>query len=115
MRHWSWSSSDRLTKKSLSLPLLVETVDNRIENPGNRDENPVDQEERRSQHGDPNHPMILQDYINPTRTGSPFCITFPTDATRFNSKPAVNQFLPTFHCLESKNPYHHLKEFWRSL
>ena len=82
-------------------------AEHRLPNP----DNPVDQEDRASEHGDPNHPRTLGDFMNPTRTGSPSCIVFLTDAARFNFKPGVIQLLPTFYGLELENPYQYLKEF----
>ncbi|KAH9686259.1 hypothetical protein KPL70_014304 [Citrus sinensis] len=49
--------------------------------------------------------------MHPTRTGSPSCIVFPPDASRFNFKPGIIQFLPTFRGFESENSYLHLREF----
>ncbi|XP_052299939.1 uncharacterized protein LOC127903649 [Citrus sinensis] len=49
--------------------------------------------------------------MNPTRTGAPSCIVFPPEASRFNFKPGIIQLLPTFHGLESENPYLHLRDF----
>src|SRR5215813_56512 len=108
MRRWSRSSSGRLNRNSQSLPLLIEMADNRNENPVDQNENLVDLE---SQNGDLNPPRTLREYMNPTRTGSPSCIIFPPDASRFNFKPGVIQLLPTFHGLESENTYQHLREF----
>ncbi|XP_024041924.1 uncharacterized protein LOC112099055 [Citrus clementina] len=59
--------------------------------------------------------------MNPTRTGAPSCIVFPPEASRFNFKPGIIQLLPTFHGLESENPFkellnicpHHGFETWR--
>ena len=104
MRHWSRSSSGRLNRVPQSLSSLVSMAEQRIENP-------VDQDENASQHGDLNHPRTLREFMNPTRTGSLSCITFPPDAARFNFKSSVIQLLPTFHGLESENPYQHLREF----
>ncbi|XP_052297471.1 uncharacterized protein LOC127902467 isoform X2 [Citrus sinensis] len=72
----------------------------------------IDQGDNQSQHGhDQNQPRTLRDYMNPTRTGAPSCIVFPPEASRFNFKPGIIQLLPTFHGLESENPYLHLRDF----
>ena len=105
MIHWSRSSGGRLIRETLPFSLLSSMAEHRHQIPANRDENPVDQEDRASQHGDPNHPRTLGDYMNPTRTGSPSCIVFPADTARFNFKSGVIQLLPTFHGLEYENPY----------
>ena len=49
--------------------------------------------------------------MNPTRNGAPLCILFPSKASRFNFKPGIIQLSPIFHCLESQNPYLHLRDF----
>ena len=49
--------------------------------------------------------------MHPTRTGSPSCVIFPPDASRFNFKPGIIQRLPTFYGFESENLYFHLREF----
>ena len=108
MRRWSRSSGGRLIRDTLPFSILSSMAEHRRQNPN---EDPIDQEDRASQHGDLNLPRTLGDYMNPTRTGSPSCIVFPADAARFNFKPGVIQLLPTFHGLESENPYHHLREF----
>ena len=71
---------------------------------------PIDQGDNQSQH-DQNQPRTLRDYMNPTRTGALSCIIFPLEASRFNFKPGMIQLLPTFHGLESENPYLHLRDF----
>ncbi|KAH9649119.1 hypothetical protein KPL70_025870 [Citrus sinensis] len=72
----------------------------------------IDQGDNHSQHGnDQNQPRTLRDYMNPTGTGAPSCIVFPPEASRFNFKSGIIQLLPTFHDLESENPYLHLRDF----
>ena len=107
MRRWSRSSGGRLIPKTLFFSLLSNMAEHRLPN----SDNLVDQEDRASQDGDPNHLRTLRDYMNPTRTGSPTYIVFSADAARFNFKPGVIQLFPTFHGLESENPYLHLREF----
>ena len=58
-----------------------------------------------------NRGRTLGDYMNPTRTSARSCIIFPFDASHFNFKPGIIQLLPTFHDLDLKNPYLHLREF----
>jgi hypothetical protein len=58
-----------------------------------------------------NRVRTLRDHMNPIRTSAPSCIVFPPDASHFNFKPDIIQLLPTFHGLELKNPYLHLREF----
>ena len=108
MRRWSQSSSGRLIRKSQSPPPIMDEI---------QDENilgqlipPVDQGNNQSQH-DQNQSRTLRDYINPTRIEAPSCIAFPPEAFRFNFKSGIIQLLPTFHDLESKNPFLHLRDF----
>ena len=88
MRHWSRSSGGRLIRETLLFSLLSGMDEHRLPNP----DDPVDQEDRASEHGDPNHPRTLGDYMNPTRTKSPFYIVFSTNAASFNFKLDVFQF-----------------------
>ena len=67
MKHWSRTSSGRLKRESSSTSLFVRMAENQIENQHAQIENPlvrvenlVNQEENKSQHGDPNHPTILR-------------------------------------------------------
>ena len=63
-----------------------------------------------SQHED-NPVRTLKDYLHPTRTATPSCIMFPPNAPQVDFKPGMIQLLPTFHGLESENPYVHIREF----
>ena len=56
-------------------------------------------------------PMKLQVTYMPTRMGTNSCIVFPTDTFSFTVHSSTIQILPTFHGLESENPYLHFKEF----
>ena len=56
-------------------------------------------------------PRTLRDFMHSTRTGSPSCVVFPPDASRFNFKLGIIQLLHTFHGFEYENPYLHLREF----
>ena len=67
MKHWSRTSSGRLKRESSSPSMLVRMAEIQIENPPAQVENPVNQEENESQHGDPNHPRTLRQFMNPTR------------------------------------------------
>ncbi|XP_052288726.1 uncharacterized protein LOC127899394 isoform X2 [Citrus sinensis] len=110
MRHWSRSSSGRLIRRSQSPPPIMD--ENEGENVLGELNPQIDQGDNQSQHGhDQNQPRTLRDYMNPTRTGAPSCILFPPEASRFNFKSGIIQLLPTFHGLESENPYLHLRDF----
>ena len=110
MRRWSRTSSGRLIRRSQSPPPIMEE---------NQDDNflgelnpQIDQGDNHSQHArDQNQPRTLRHYMNPTRTGAPSCIVFPPETSQFNFKPGIIQLLPTFHGLQSENPYLHLRDF----
>ena len=51
----------------------------------------------------------MRDHIHPLRLSSPSCIMPP--AEDMIVRPYIVPLLPTFHCMESKNPYSHIWEF----
>ena len=106
MRRWSQASSGKLIRRSQSPPPIMDEIQD--ENNLGQLNPPIDQGDNQSQH---DQPRTLRDYMNPTRTGAPSCIVFPPEASRFNFKPGIIQLLPTFHGLESENPYLHLRDF----
>ena len=53
----------------------------------------------------------LHDYLHPTRISSPSCIMFPANQQNFDFKPEMIPLLPTFHGMDSENPYMHIREF----
>ena len=57
MRHWSRSSGGRLIRETLPFLLLNSMDEHRLPNP----DDPFDQEDRASQHRDPNHLRTLGD------------------------------------------------------
>ena len=69
-----------------------------------------------SDHGDhgsfePDTCRPLREYLHPPRQTTPSCIVLPVNHHRFNLKPGTIQLLPTFHGMDSENPYTHMKEF----
>ena len=69
-----------------------------------------------SDHGDhgsfePEACRPLREYLHPPRQTTPSCIVLPINHHRFNLKPGTIQLLPTFHGMDSENPYTHMKEF----
>jgi hypothetical protein len=42
--------------------------------------------------------------MNLTRISAPSCMIFPPDASHFNFKLDIIQFLPSFHGLDLENP-----------
>ena len=53
----------------------------------------------------------MQDYLNPTKASTPSCIILPSNAHTFVIKPGMLPSLSTFHGMESKSSYLHVKEF----
>ena len=102
MRRWSRTNSGRLIRRSPSPPLVMADIG--VKNFSEHENDQVLQNLHEQ-------PRTLRDFMHPTKTGSPSCIVFPPDASRFNFKPAIIQLLPTFHDFESENPYLHLREF----
>ena len=56
-------------------------------------------------------PMTLKDYMYPTRTTQPSCITLPQTNATFELKSGMIQMLPVFRGLDQENPYQHVREF----
>ncbi|KAI5316274.1 hypothetical protein L3X38_045450 [Prunus dulcis] len=94
---------------------------NALEGPQNDEDNhSVHNDENRSVHNDENrsvhndeNPLVktLHDYLHPAHRSVPSCIIFPLNGQTFDFKPGMVQLLPTFHGMESENPYSHLREF----
>ncbi|KAI5316270.1 hypothetical protein L3X38_045446 [Prunus dulcis] len=90
---------------------------NALEGPQNDEDNhalegPQNDEDNHSVHNDENrcvcndeNPLVrtLHDYLHPARTSVPSCIIFPF-------KLGMIQLVPTFHGMESENPYSHVRE-----
>ena len=53
----------------------------------------------------------MREYLQPPRNSTPSCFIFPLNANNFHFKPEMIPLIPTFHSLDSKSPYLHLKEF----
>jgi hypothetical protein len=96
MRVWSRTLSGRLCRVSSSFSKNIAEEDNQSLHNENNENNRI---------------RTLRDHMNPTRTGAPSFIVFPSDASYFNFKPGIIQLLPSFHGLDLENPYLHLREF----
>jgi len=69
-----------------------------------------------SDHGDqdsfePDTCRPLSEYLHLSRQTTPSCIVLPVNHHRFNLKLGTIQLLPTFHAMDSENPYTHMREF----
>ncbi|RVW88442.1 hypothetical protein CK203_043889 [Vitis vinifera] len=58
---------------------------------------------------DPNLYRSMRDRMHPPRMSAPSCIIPPTK--QLIIRPHIVPLLPTFHGMESENPYAHIKEF----
>ena len=69
-------------------------------------------EYQHSHHGhqdNPNAFRSMRDCMHPPRMSAPSCIVPPTE--QLVIRPHIVPLLPTFHGLESENPYAHIKDF----
>ena len=55
--------------------------------------------------------MTLKDYMYPTRSTQPSCITLPALTKNFKIKFGMIQILPVFQGLTNENPYQHVRKF----
>ena len=103
MPNWIRDSGGRLVKretphnKELELSLnIMETT-------------PEDQHSHHGHQDNPNEFRSMRDCMHPPRMSAPSCIVPPTE--QLVIRPHIVPLLPTFHGMESKNPYAHIKEF----
>ncbi|KAJ9703211.1 hypothetical protein PVL29_004838 [Vitis rotundifolia] len=69
-------------------------------------------EEQQSHHGhqdNPNEFRSMRNRMHPPHMSAPSCIVPPTE--QLVIRPHIVPLLPTFHGMESENPYAHIKEF----
>ncbi|RVW66608.1 hypothetical protein CK203_066014 [Vitis vinifera] len=72
----------------------------------------VTPEDQHSHHGhqdNPNEFRSMRDRMHPPRMSAPSCIVPPIE--QLVIRPHIVPLLPTFHGMESENPYAHIKEF----
>ena len=66
-------------------------------------------EDQHSHQYNPNAFRSMRDRMHPPRMSALSCIVPPTE--QLVVQPHIVPLLPTFHGMESKNPYSHIKEF----
>ena len=69
-------------------------------------------EEQQSQQGiqrNPSSYRTMRDHVHPQRASAPSCIMPPLNDIII--KPYIVPLLPTYHGMESENPYSHIREF----
>ncbi|KAL6313109.1 hypothetical protein AAG906_025757 [Vitis piasezkii] len=70
---------------------------------------PEDQHSHHGHQDNPNAFRSMRDRMHPPRMSAPSCIVPPTE--QLVIRPHIVPLLPTFHGMESENPYAHIKEF----
>ena len=70
---------------------------------------PEEQKSHQAVEMNPNAYRSMRDRIHPPRMSAPSCIVPPIEKMIF--KPYLVPLLPTFHGMESENPYSHMREF----
>ncbi|RVW45759.1 hypothetical protein CK203_116271 [Vitis vinifera] len=70
---------------------------------------PEDQHSHHDHQDNPNEFRSMRDRMHPPRMSTPSCIVPPTE--QLVIRPHIVPLLPTFHGMESENPYAHIKEF----
>ena len=105
MQQWNRDTSGRLNRSSTQF------------DPASEVSVPTDTmdplpEEQQSQPGTPVNPnayRTMRDHIHPPRVSAPSCIIPPADDVAV--RPYLVPLLPTYHGMENKNPYTHLRDF----
>ncbi|RVW73725.1 hypothetical protein CK203_054958 [Vitis vinifera] len=70
---------------------------------------PEDQHSHHGHQDNPNEFRSMRDRMHPPHMSAPSCIVPPTE--QLVIRPHIVPLLPTFHGMESENPYAHIKEF----
>ena len=70
---------------------------------------PEDQHNQHAQEENFNAYRSMRDRMHPPHMSAPSCIVPPTE--QLVIRPHIVPLLPTFHGMESENPYSHIKEF----
>ena len=105
MHHWDRDSSGRLQR-------IGTPVEQGYEISVHSDQMDPLPEEQQSQQGTPMNPTAyrsMRNHIHPPRVSAPSCIIPPADDVVV--RPYLVPLLPTFHGMENKNPYTHIREF----
>ena len=103
MRYWIRDSGGRLVKIETPHETELELCVNIME------ATPEDQHSHHGHYDNPNAFRSMRDRMHPLRMSAPSCIVPPTE--QLVIRPHIVPLLPTFHGMESENPYAHIKEF----
>ncbi|RVW24639.1 hypothetical protein CK203_096093 [Vitis vinifera] len=103
MAKWIRDSGGRLVKLETPHTKELELTLNIME------ATPKDQHSHHDHQDNPNAFISMRDRMHPPRMSAPSCIVPPTE--QLVIRPHIVPLLPTFHGMESENPYAHIKEF----
>ncbi|RVW64282.1 hypothetical protein CK203_052282 [Vitis vinifera] len=118
LKHWI---VDFLSFEMLCMPYWIRDIEGRlvkIETPRETklevclnimDVPPEDYNRQHGQEDNFNSYRSMRDHMHPPRISAPSCIVPPTE--QLVIQPHIVPLLPTFHGMESENPYSHIKEF----
>ena len=70
---------------------------------------PEEQQRQQGIQRDSNAYRFMRDHIHPPRVSAPSCIVPP--AKDMIVRPYILPLLPTFHGMETENPYSHIRDF----
>ena len=104
MHHWDRNITGRLERSSASQEQSCEVSFNSQQ----MEPTPEEQQSQQGVHRNPNAYRSMRDHIHPPRVSSPSCIVPPSEDIII--KPYLVPMLPTFHGMESENPYSHIRE-----
>ena len=105
MFQWIRNSEDKLVKISI----LQESDSELVLNFNTMEPPPEEQQSQLGVERNPNTYRAMRDHIHPPRMSAPSCIVPPTE--QMVVRPYLVPLLPTFHGMESENPYSHMREF----
>ena len=105
MFQWFRNSKGRLVK--ISIPQESQETDPSVSL--NFDPMEPPHEEQQGAERNLNAFKSMRDHIHPPRMSAPFCIVASTE--EMIARPFLVPLLPTFHGMESENPYTHIREF----
>ncbi|RVX07034.1 hypothetical protein CK203_030527 [Vitis vinifera] len=103
MPYWIRDIEGRLVKIETPQEVELEVCLNIMDVP------PKDQNSQLGQENNFNAYRSMRDRMHPPRMSAPSCIVPPTE--QLVIRPHIVPLLPTFHGMESENPYSHIKEF----
>ena len=103
MPYWIRDIEGRLVKIETPQEAELEVCLNIMDVP------PEDKNSQLGQENNFNAYRSMRDSIHPPRMSAPSCIVPPTE--QLVIRPHIVPLLPTFHGMESENPYSHIKKF----